>query len=215
MPGLGRPRHRRFKKHRFRPFAWLLDALALLAGAWFAGFLVFVAVIWSEAPPNPIPRADGIVALTGGDDRVSAALALLAERAAPALLISGAGKGTYLGDFTADDATAATRYAGEITLGHSATTTRGNAVETAAWAKARHMKSLIVVTADYHMPRAILEIRRCLPKMTLYQVPVRPPAMLHLFGLPTLRLLAIEYTKYLVVRSGLFDLAADDLGESQ
>jgi uncharacterized SAM-binding protein YcdF (DUF218 family) len=206
---------RRFKRRRSRVLAWLINAIVLLAGVWAAGFLVFMVAIWAAAPPNPIPHADGIVALTGGDDRVSAALALLAERAAPALLISGAGKGTYLGDFTVDDSLAATHYADAITLGHRAATTRGNALETAAWANARQMKSLIVVTADYHMPRAILEIQRCLPDTKLYQVPVRPPAISHLFGLPTLRLLAVEYTKYLLVRSTLFDRAANDLGATQ
>ncbi len=214
MPAHRGPR-RRLRKRRFRPLGWAFNALVLLAGAWAVGFLVFLVAIWSASPPNPIPRADGIVALTGGDDRVSAGLALLAEQAAPALLISGAGKGTYLGDFTVDDSAAATRYASEITLGHAAASTRGNAVETAAWAKARHMNSLIIVTADYHMPRAVLEIRRFLPAVVLYQVPVRPPAISHLFGLPTLRLLAVEYSKYLAVRSGLFDLAADDLGGGQ
>ena len=206
---------RRFKRRRFWLFGWLINLVVLLAGAWAVGFLIFMVVIWAASPPNPIPRADGIVALTGGDGRVSAALALLSEQAAPALLISGAGKGTYLGDFTVDDSVAATHYASEITLGHKAASTRGNAQETAAWAHARHMKSLIIVTADYHMPRAILEISRRLPDTILTQVPVRPPAISHLFGLPTLRLLAVEYTKYLLVRSGLFDAAADDLGATQ
>jgi uncharacterized SAM-binding protein YcdF (DUF218 family) len=205
----------RFKRRRVRVLAWFVNALVLLAGAWAVGFLVFLVAIWAASPPDPIPHADGIVALTGGDGRVSAALALLAEQAAPALLISGAGKGTYLGDFTADDSAAATRFASAITLGHEAASTRGNAQETAAWANARHMKSLLIVTADYHMPRAILEIRHCLPAIALYQVPVRPPAISHLFGLPTLRLLAVEYSKYLAVRSGLFDWAADDLGQGK
>jgi uncharacterized SAM-binding protein YcdF (DUF218 family) len=209
------PSRRRFKHRRFQPLRWLVNLVALIAGAWLIGFLAFIALIWAAAPPDNIPHADGIVALTGGDGRVSAALALLAERAAPVLLISGAGRGTYLGDFTADDAAAATRYAGAITLGHAALSTRGNAAETAAWAGARHMRSLIIVTADYHMPRARLEIRRCLPNVTLIAVPVRPPAISHLFGLPTLRLLAFEYSKYLIVRAGIFDAAADDLGNTQ
>jgi uncharacterized SAM-binding protein YcdF (DUF218 family) len=206
---------RRFRKRRFRPLRWLANLIVLLAGAWAIGFLAFIVVIWAASPPDPVPHADGIVALTGGDGRVSAAMALLAERAAPALLISGAGRGTYLGDFTADDTAAATRYASEITLGHAALSTRGNAVETAAWAKARHMHSLIIVTADYHMPRARLEIHRFLPDVRLIEVPVRPPAISHLFGLPTLRLLTGEYNKYLLVRTGLFDAAADDLGLTQ
>ncbi len=209
------PSRRRFKSRRFHPLRWLVNLVVLLAGAWAVGLLCFMVVIWAAAPPNPIPRADGIVALTGGDGRVSAALALLAQRSAPALLISGAGRGTYLGDFTADDAAATTYYAGEITLGHAALTTRGNAVETAAWANARHMHSLIIVTADYHMPRASLEIQRCLPEVRLIEVPVRPPAILHLFGLPTLRLLAVEYSKYLVVRAGLSDAAGAPDGTGQ
>lgn len=208
-------RRRRFRKRRISVFGWLINAFALLVGLWAAGFLAFMVFVWSETPPNPIPHADGIVVLTGGDGRVTAALALLAERAAPALLISGAGKGTNLGDFTADDSSAATRYADEITIGHMAATTRGNATEAAAWARARHMKSLIIVTADYHLPRAMLEIRRRLPDMKLYGVPVRPPAISHFPDFSTLRLLAGEYCKYLAVRSGLFDLAADDLGDSQ
>ncbi len=199
------PKRRRFRSRRFYPLRWLFNFFVLLAGAWAVGFLAFMVVVWAASPPNPIPHADGIVALTGGDDRVAAALALLAEQDAPALLISGAGRGTYLGDFTADDADAATRYASEITLGHAALSTRGNAVETAAWANAHHMQSLIIVTADYHMPRASLEIQRRLPNVKLIEVPVRPPAISHLFGLPTLRLLAVEYSKYLAVRSGLFE----------
>jgi uncharacterized SAM-binding protein YcdF (DUF218 family) len=208
-------RQRRFRRYRFQPLRWLINFFALLAGAWLIGFLIFMAVIWAAEPPNPIPHADGIVALTGGEDRVSAGLALLSEQAAPALLISGAGRGTYLGDFTADDTTAATKYAREITLGHAALSTRGNAEETAAWATAHHMKSLIIVTADYHMPRAILELRRYLPGVTLYAVPVRPPAMSHLLGLPTLRFLALEYTKFLIVRAGIPNLATSNPGPLQ
>ena len=199
--------NRRFRKRRLRPLRWLVNLAVLLAGAWLIGFLAIMVVI--------IQILIAVLKLTGGDGRVGAAMALLAERDAPALLISGAGRGTYLGDFTADDSAAATRYASEITLGHAALSTRGNAVETAAWANARGMRSLIIVTADYHMPRASLEIHRCLPDVTLIEVPVRPPAISHLFGLPTLRLLAVEYNKFLIVRTGLFDAAADDLGITQ
>jgi uncharacterized SAM-binding protein YcdF (DUF218 family) len=191
---------------------FLVWLLVILGGAWLAGFGIFVAVVSNSAPPNPIPRADGIVALTGGDGRVAAGLALLAEQAAPALLISGAGRGTYLGDFTADDRTAATKFAGAITLGHDAATTRGNAIETAQWARSNNMKSLLIVTADYHMPRAIFLLRQRLPGVTLIPVPVDPPAMDHVFAPPTLRLLAMEYSKYLAVRTGLDRLTGDDLG---
>jgi uncharacterized SAM-binding protein YcdF (DUF218 family) len=198
-----RPRRRRFSLLR------LLGRLAALLGfLWFAGFAVFLTVAFTATPPNPLSPADGIVALTGGDGRVSEALGLLAAHEAPLLLISGAGRGTYLGDFTADDAAAATRYASAITLGHMAGTTHGNALEAASWANAHRMRSLIIVTADYHMPRALQEMRRTLPGITLIPDPVRPPAMRKILSLPTLRMLAGEYTKYLTVRAGLGGIAA-------
>jgi len=38
-------------------------------------------------------------------------------------------------------------------------TLSANARETAEWAKAMRYKSLTIVTTDYHMPRAMLELR--------------------------------------------------------
>jgi uncharacterized SAM-binding protein YcdF (DUF218 family) len=208
-------RRRTFRKRRFSPLRWLFRLILLLSAAWAAGLAGFSAAVWSAAPPDPIPKADGIVALTGGDGRVSAAMALLAEKDAPALLISGAGRGTYLGDFTADDTAAATRYAANITIGHMAATTRGNALEAAEWAQSRHMKTLLIVTADYHMPRAIFVIGQRLPGVTLIGVPVTPPAMAHILSLATWRVLAVEYTKYLITRAGLDDFAGADADTNQ
>jgi uncharacterized SAM-binding protein YcdF (DUF218 family) len=201
-------RRPRFRRRRFSLLRLVAQTVAGLCALWLAGFLIFVITVTTATAPNPLPPADGIVALTGGDDRVAAGLNLLATHEAPLLLISGAGRGTYLGDFTDDDVLAATRYASDITLGHMAGTTHGNALEAANWAHAHHMHSLIIVTADYHMPRAMLEMHAALPGITLIPAPVRPPAMQALFTLPTLRLLAGEYTKYLVVRSGFGQLAA-------
>lgn len=199
---------RRPRRRRSSPLRWLRRGVLGLAGLWLAGFAVFLVAVSTAAPPNPLPPADGIVALTGGDNRISAALALLAAHQAPLLLISGAGRGTYLGDFTADDAAAITHYASAITIGHMAGTTHGNALEVAAWVKAHQMRSLIIVTADYHMPRAMQEMRAQLPGVRLIPYPVRPPAMRQMFSLPTLRLLVGEYNKYLTVRAGLGRIAA-------
>jgi len=199
---------KRLRRRRFGPLRVLINLVGWLCALWVAGFIVFLLAVFTASPPNPLPPADGIVALTGGDDRVSEALALLAAHEAPRLLISGAGRGTNLGDFTPDDAAAATKYAASITVGHMADSTHGNALEAAAWANEYHMHALIIVTADYHMPRALQEIQAALPGVTLIPDPVRPPAMRKLFSWPTLRLLSGEYTKYLAVRSGLGQLAS-------
>lgn len=185
------------------PLRLLLRMFMWLASLWMLGFAVYLVSVFNAAPPNPLPAADGIVVLTGGDNRISTALALLQRRAAPLLLISGAGRGTYLGDFTADNRNAATLYADAITLGHYATTTHQNGEETAIWAKAHDIHVLIVVTADYQMARALLEIHRALPEIRLIAYPVRPPAMRERLTRQTLLMLADEYSKYLVVRAGL------------
>lgn len=196
--------HRRPHFSLRRLLCWLV---LLPCAAWAGGFALYLIEVETAASPNPMPRADGIIVLTGGDNRVSAALALLAQRDAPRLLISGAGRGTYLGDFTSDDISATTRYAGDITLGHTANTTYGNALEAADWVHDYHLRTVIVVTADYHMPRAMLEMHRHLPGITLIPAPVRPPAMDDLFSRSTIRLLTNEYTKFLVVRFGLRPVA--------
>jgi len=206
--GLGRSLRPLRQRRRGRWLRRILGVLLFAGLIWLIGFGWFLAMIAAERPPEPLPHAGGIVVLTGGSDRVKAGLELLMAGAAPRLLISGAGAGTYLGDFTPRDGIDATAKAADISIGHRAATTRGNARETARWAARHHLGSLIVVTADYHMPRALLELHRQMPRVTLTPEPVRPPAMVDVNRLRSLRMLATEFTKYLLVRLGLGGFAA-------
>ena len=190
--------------------SWRWPALALLALfaaaiAWMVGFALYAHDARLET--GKPPRSDGIVVLTGGAERIETALRLLADDVAPVLLVSGVARGIDLPELAKriqlDPAAVGTR----VTLGHEATTTIGNAAETAAWARQNRVQQLIVVTAGYHMPRALLEIGRALPDVALVAVPVQPPAMRGRIDLPTLRLLAAEYDKLLAVRFGLNTLA--------
>ncbi|MCW8307716.1 YdcF family protein [Acidiphilium sp. PA] len=206
--GLGRG-IKPLRQRRRGPWLRRLLGLVLIAGVvWLIGFGWFLALVAGEQPRTPMPHAGGIVVLTGGADRVKAGLELLMAGAAPRLLISGAGVGTYLGDFTPRDGINAAAKAAAISLGHRAATTRGNAREAAAWVRRHGIGSLIVVTADYHMPRALLELRRQMPGVRLLAEPVRPPAMAHLDRWRSLRLLAAEFTKYVLVRFRLGGFAA-------
>ena len=173
-------------------------AFALLA----AGFLWFL-VITAQAPA-PLPaHADGIVALTGGPGRVEAGLHLLVEGRADRLLITGIGGHTdlaALGRLAGLDLAA---LADRITLGRYAVSTRGNGVETAAWAQANGIKSLIVVTAAFHKPRALAELRADVPNVTLLPYPVHPTEQKPLAQTGRLRQEIEEYGKYLFTISGL------------
>jgi uncharacterized SAM-binding protein YcdF (DUF218 family) len=173
--------------------------LAILLG-WMAGLGWFVKAA-ARPEPDP-PHADGIVALTGGADRVETALRLLAAGHADWLLVSGAGPGTDLAPLARRSLVDAAPLVARVELGRHATSTRGNATETATWVRAKGIHSLIVVTAWYHMPRAMTELRRTMPSVTLYPAPVEPEGSL-IPGFGLARLLAEEYTKYLASRLDL------------
>jgi uncharacterized SAM-binding protein YcdF (DUF218 family) len=142
--------------------------ILLVLAVYVAGFLFFLANLPS-APENP--KADGIVALTGGDSRLDAAVVLLEKGAGKRLLISGVDPDT-------DKATlghmsdGGPRFACCADLGYAAQDTRGNADETAEWAREHDFRSVIVVTARYHMPRALQEFSYVMPGVTLIAYPV-------------------------------------------
>ena len=168
--------------------------LALVVYA--AGFLLFLANLPS-APAHP--KADGIVALTGGDARLDTAVALLEKGAGKRLLISGVDPDTdketlrHMSD-------GGPRFDCCADLGYAAEDTRGNADEAAEWVREHNFNSLIVVTARYHMPRALEEFSRVMPGITLIAYPVETGSV-DLAGWwrhkDTAVLLQREYIKYL------------------
>jgi uncharacterized SAM-binding protein YcdF (DUF218 family) len=91
-----------------------------------------------------------------------------------------------------------------VDLGFTAVDTVSNARETADWARSMRYQSLTIVTSDYHMPRAMLELRAVLrpPAFTLQTYSVRTEALQnrHWWRSPgAARLLAVEYCKYLAI----------------
>jgi uncharacterized SAM-binding protein YcdF (DUF218 family) len=168
--------------------------------AWGIGFAWFIEIA-GRAGSAPA-HSDGIVAFTGGAERVETALRLLAEQRGDKLLLSGIGGGAELAELAPRAGVDPTPLASRVTLGRSATTTRGNAQETAAWARANAIHSLLVVTASYHMPRALAELSRALPDVALYPLPVVSAERPGNATVP-LRLIAEEYVKYLATQVGL------------
>lgn len=191
---------------RWPSVALTAAGVAVLAGgaAWGVGFALFNAAAWHA---GKVPDgADAIVVLTGGADRIEAALRLLADGHAPLLLVSGVADGVELNDIGHRGPLDAAQ-AGRVTLGRIAQSTAGNAAETALWSRTHDVKRLIVVTAGYHMPRALLELQRALPDVQLLPAPVHSPAMRNAMRTRTL---ATEYDKLLAVRFGLARLFRSD-----
>jgi uncharacterized SAM-binding protein YcdF (DUF218 family) len=173
-------------------------ALAAVLVATAVGFVGFVAQL-RGSEIRPASRADGIVVLTGGSSRVSDAIELLAAGYAKRLLISGVHPTSAASDISRLLPDNQSLLSCCVDLDHSAVNTRSNAAETRRWAHERGFKSLIVVTSNYHMPRAIVELSHAMPEITLIPFAVvgdrwRDEPWWE--SGPTLRLLLSEYVKY-------------------
>ena len=180
-----------------------LAVIVLLVLFWVFGLAAFASRVASSTPAFEPPNADAIVALTGASSiRIEAAVQLLEEGKGRRLLISGVNP-----QARRSEVKYVARGVGRIwdccvDLGFRAETTRGNAVETARWVAYHHYRSLIVVTADYHIPRAILELQSTMPGVELYPYPVVTDtvnARRWWTKWGDTRRITVEYCKYLAI----------------
>ena len=178
----------------------ILLAAGLLALLVCAGFLWFV----NQLPEAEVPmktKADDIVVLTGSAFRISDALELLAAGHGRRMLITGVYPATRLSEIARLTPEFERWFNCCVDLDHAAINTIGNAVETRRWARDQGSKSLIVVTSNFHMPRALAEIAHQLPDVTLVPFPVvsdRIRVESWWSDPATARLLILEYLKYIV-----------------
>ncbi|MGD9656728.1 MAG: YdcF family protein [Methylocystis sp.] len=188
-----------------------LSAVRKIAGAIFAGgafagaaFLFGFAGFALSLPRAEfaVPaRAEGIVALTGGSDRVLDAATLLASGQARRMLITGVNRATRSAVIAKILPVSRQLFDCCVDLGYQALDTAGNAKETRAWARQHNItRTLIVVTSNYHMPRALVEISAALPDVELYPFPViseHIDVADWVSNLRVARFIGKEYVKYL------------------
>lgn len=178
----------------------LLYVLLIGASLWLIGFIVFClyALSFRFHPAEP---TDAIVVLTGGGERVQTALTLLEERYADHLLISGVNQQVALSDLAGQLPADLVQ---NVTLGYQAQDTRGNAREVAQWIDGRPIRTILLVTSFYHMPRGIFEVLRQSPDLKIVPLPVFPRSFDDSVDWIRTRyawLLFVEYHKYLAIRA--------------
>ncbi len=140
----------------------ILSAIFLF---WAIGFLAFATTL-----PQPTPvtgdvatTTDAVIVPTGGAGRIARGLEVLDSGAAEKMLVSGVDREVKPAEFAAEFTVDEARMACCVTLGFAAVDTRSNASETAQWVKTNEIKSLRLVTTDWHMRRAAGELSRKLP----------------------------------------------------
>lgn len=147
---------------------------------------------------------DAIVVLTGGPERISAAVRLLEKKTAKRLLISGVYPATTAQQLRRITDADASLFTCCVDLDKRASDTRGNAAEAAKWVERHKFQKLAVVTSDYHILRATVEFARAMPEVELVAYPVASgDSEGSAYSPVTFRLWISEYVKYLLALARL------------
>lgn len=153
---------------------------------WILGFAWFAIFLPQPAGPD---ATDGVVVLTGGPKRIDRGLEIIEKRKARRMLISGVDLDVRPSELAAEYKRPMKLFDCCIDLGFRAVDTRSNALETARWVGRNKIRSLRVVTHDWHMRRGLLELKIALPdnvEIVADAVPTRP----------SFYILFREYNKY-------------------
>lgn len=168
-----------------------LSFLLILWGLGFAGYAVSL--------PGPLEgtTTDAVVVPTGGPGRIDRGLQLMRDRQAKRMLVTGVAPGVRPRDLAATYPRSAQLFACCVDLGSDAVDTRSNAEETARWLRGRRYRTVRLVTSDWHLPRARMEL----------EAAIRRDAVILGDGVrtePRLATLFNEYNKLLLRRIALW-----------
>ena len=153
--------------------------------AWLLGFIAFAVLLAQPAAPV---HSQAVVVLTGGAGRVDRGLDVLRRGWAPQLFVSGVDRDVKPGEFAAQFKVSPQLMGCCVSLGFAATDTETNAREIAIWMREHRVTQIRLVTSDWHMRRAVLELRNAVPgglKIIEDAVPTKP----------SMRTLFLEYHK--------------------
>lgn len=160
-------------------------ALSFVVLVYALGFVWFAAALPQRSGDV---RTDAVVVPTGGAGRIDRGLAVIEAGRARAMLVTGVDREVKPGEFAAEYDVPAATMACCVTLGFAAVDTRSNAAETTAWVASHKVRSLRLVTTDWHMRRAAGELEAALPP---YVSVVRDAVP----SKPRLGVLFLEYNK--------------------
>ncbi len=153
-------------------------------------------------------ESSNIVILTGGTNRIKNGLNIIdgfkkLKNINFKILVSGTGKGftknsliKQIGPNFNPKLIACCIYLDSVSKN-----TFTNAIETSKWAKKNDIKEFILITSNYHMPRAILEFKNIMPNKIIYTFAIKPRkhnVEKWLKSYETFNLIFKEFCKYIV-----------------
>ena len=177
----------------------IFNTLMLVLILLIVGFVVFATGL-DRTQHDPEGTADGITVLTGGKARIAEAMRLLSQGKARRVLITGVYRATTKKELKEFAQEGNQLFTCCVDIDHEARNTIDNAAETRDWVAQKGYRSLIVVTSNYHMPRALAELGRAMPGVALipYSVVDNNVRLERWWLYPgTTKLLLSEYLKYL------------------
>lgn len=148
-------------------FSFLSMAFLTVFVLWGVGWLWFAAAVTMTAPEQEQKATEAIIVLTGGNGRVNEGLNLLHDDKAPKLFISGVNKDVSKNDIYASWQNKNGARPCCVYLGYEAIDTSGNADEVKKWVRKNNITSMRLVTSNYHMTRAFLEVSTALPDVNI------------------------------------------------
>ena len=138
--------------------------IARLAGfvalIYAAGFLYFAVTL-----PGPIGRGktDAVLVPTGGAGRIARGIEVIRDGDAKRMFVSGVDPEVKPGEFADEFNVTSREMRCCVTLGYLAVDTRSNAGEAAQWLTSNDVRTVRLVTTDWHMRRAAAELRHSIP----------------------------------------------------
>ncbi|AQX21952.1 putative SAM-binding protein YcdF, DUF218 family [Bartonella sp. CDC_skunk] len=164
-------------------------------------FVAFTEKVGQLTPPQPLPKADAIIVLTGGKNRIETGLKLLQKKLGSRLLISGVNTTTHPNRLIRIMNINPRLFSCCVDIDHQAVNTQGNAKESTHWIKKHRYKTLYIVTHDYHMIRSLLEFKYLMPDVNFIAYPIKQNVADNWIKQANqIRLLALEYIKSISVK---------------
>ncbi len=160
----------KLKKDRFTSYIFMgLQSLFIL---WLCAYGFFIAYSHLSTRPEVTKISqEPVIILTGDSGRITQGLELAKTIDSPAIFITGVNeqldKKDILNNWNADNLDPL------ISIDHKALNTIGNIEQSVKWLQENNYNEAVIVTSNYHMPRAEMLFKAKAPELHFLSYPVQ------------------------------------------